>query len=271
MLVGTGGRRYGSERTAGTRPFHPPEESHAADPRTSPRSRPSLRARARRGCPARRRSGVRGAVLALPPADLRVHPEPGPRPRSRRGHRPRRVHVGAAPVAHHRSGDRPAAVAVHDRQERLHRRVSPRRAGTGRAGRLRRRFRRRARLDALAGTDARRRDRVKAAPQRPARRLRRPVGHAPPAAGDAGIRGAVVRRDRRPARDEPADGRERSVPRPPQARLRVRRAGHRPPLRADRRRDRGRHVRDRQGSRCSRSADVRSVTSPTVRAAVTTR
>ncbi len=48
----------------------------SADPRTSPRSRPSLRAQAGRGCAARRRSGVRGAVLALPPADLRVHPEP---------------------------------------------------------------------------------------------------------------------------------------------------------------------------------------------------
>ncbi len=109
-------------------------------------------------------------------------------------------------------------------------------------------------LDALAGADARRRDRVKAAPRRPARRLRRAVGHAPPTAGDAGIRRAVVRRDRSSARDEPADGRERSVPRSPQARLRVRRAGDRPPLRADRRRDRGRHVRDRQGPRAQRAA-----------------
>ena len=68
---------------------------------------------------------------------LRVRDGRGPRPR--RGHRPGGVHLRAAPPARHRAADRVQALALRDRQERLHRRVSPHSPRPGGPARARRR------------------------------------------------------------------------------------------------------------------------------------
>ena len=101
--------------------------------------------------PPRRRPRVRAPLRALPPADPRLRARDGQRPRPRGGRDPGGLRLRAAPDARDRAAARLQALALPDRQERLHRRVPPLQAHRG--GLLRRRRRPRARRS-LASSSA---------------------------------------------------------------------------------------------------------------------
>ncbi len=204
----------------------------------------------RRGRAPRGRARLRAALRALPAPHLRLHPRHGQGPRPRRGHHAGGLHLRAAPHARDRPPDRLQALDLRDRQERLHRPVPPLPARRGGLDG------RRATASATPTTAAswpatrpRRRRRRQAAARPPVRRVRRPLRLAPRDPRPARVRGPVLPRDRRPHGPQPPRRREHALPRPQAPGRGVRRARHRPALRAHpvdhrrRRRRRARHAR----------------------------
>ena len=181
----------------------------------------------------------------------------GARPRPRRGHHAGGLHLGAAPDARDRPRDHLQAVDLRDREERLHRRVSPRaQHERGVASTPRTRSARpttagsprpapapdaaidtKQSIDNLCGAFG---GLSRAAPRHPRH---------------ARVRGPLLPRDRRPAGHEPRGRREHALPRPPPAQRGVRGARQRRALPA---RARDRRRRRRPHRRAARPAPARA-------------